>query len=158
MKLYLARHGEAKPDAEDPARPLSTRGRAETERVAVFLKNTDSVRVSHMPHSGKTRSAETAAILAGCLGCPDAVLERDGMKPNDDPIIWADRLAEMHNDVMLVGHLPHIGKLAGLLLCDDADVRPITFGASCVACLERDEGDCWTVAWLVGPELLPCSL
>ena len=37
--------------------------------------------------------------------------------PNDDPMIWVGRLTEEHNDLMLVGHLPHLSpRLASLLL------------------------------------------
>jgi phosphohistidine phosphatase SixA len=37
MDFYLVRHGEAKPASEDPARPLTDRGRKEVERVARAL-------------------------------------------------------------------------------------------------------------------------
>ena len=33
MKLYLMQHGEAQPEEQDPARPLTDRGRAEVEPV-----------------------------------------------------------------------------------------------------------------------------
>src|SRR3989454_7116617 len=34
MDCYLVQHGEAKPEQEDPARPLTDRGRRDVERVA----------------------------------------------------------------------------------------------------------------------------
>jgi hypothetical protein len=37
VTLYVVHHGEAKPAGEDPARTLTARGRADTERLAALL-------------------------------------------------------------------------------------------------------------------------
>jgi phosphohistidine phosphatase SixA len=34
MKLYLIQHGEAKPEVEDPERPLTARGEKEVAKVS----------------------------------------------------------------------------------------------------------------------------
>ena len=45
MRLYLVRHGEARPDAEDAARPLTERGRQAIERVgqAAFVRQQTAI-------------------------------------------------------------------------------------------------------------------
>ena len=52
MDLYLMQHGEARPELEDPARPLSERGRQEVgwvARAAARLR----LEVGVIQHSGK---------------------------------------------------------------------------------------------------------
>lgn len=55
---------------------------------------------------------------------------------------------------MLVGHLPHLSKLAGLLLAGDPERKVVGFRQGGVACMERDEAGGWSVAWVVTPGLL----
>src|SRR3989475_4039548 len=55
MDCYLVQHGEAKPEQEDPARPLSDRGRREVERVAQAAQRSE-VAVAAIFHSGKLRA------------------------------------------------------------------------------------------------------
>jgi phosphohistidine phosphatase len=38
MRVYLAQHGEAKPEEEDPARHLIERGFADLQKVADLLR------------------------------------------------------------------------------------------------------------------------
>ena len=40
MKLYLVRHGEAYPETVDPSRPLTDKGKSETQKIANCLKQT----------------------------------------------------------------------------------------------------------------------
>jgi phosphohistidine phosphatase len=49
----------------------------------------------------------------GLLGIDSA--EGDGLAPNDDPTTWVQRIASEPADLMLVGHLPHLGWLASVL-------------------------------------------
>ncbi|MDX8402757.1 MAG: phosphohistidine phosphatase SixA [Mariprofundaceae bacterium] len=152
MKLYLARHGEAVSKETDAQRPLSAQGREDVARVAGFLSLFEKPRPARFLHSGKLRAEQTARMHAEAWGVsePEPV---DGLAPNDDPAIWAERLAHWREDLALVGHLPHLERLAGLLLAGDAARRPIVLDAAGVVCLLRDEAG-WRLAWLVIPRLL----
>jgi len=65
-----------------------------------------------------------------------------------------DELAPNGRDVMIVGHLPFVSKLASLLLTGDESADTIAFQKGGIVCLERSAEDKWHVNWMVTPELL----
>jgi phosphohistidine phosphatase len=152
MKLYLVQHADAEAKEADPQRPLSGRGLMNIRRVASFLARKETTKVSHILHSGKRRAEQTAEILAAEL-LPGSVTATDGLNPLDDPAIWTGRLAETNEDLMLVGHLPHLGKLAAQLVTGDAEQQPITFRMGGAFCLARDDDGNWSVCWGIVPDL-----
>jgi phosphohistidine phosphatase len=79
----------------------------------------------------------------------------EGLEPLADPKIWKNRLAEITEDTTIVGHLPHLSKLAGYLLTGDEGKEVVTFRMGGIACLERDESGRWTVQWMINPEIIP---
>ena|SRR4051794_1815793 len=142
MGVYLVRHGEAKREDVDPDRHLTDRGVEEVRRIATEAVDDLGVQPRRILHSGKARARQTAEIWGGLVGVDAA--EAEGLAPNDDPAIWAARLGAENDGVMLVGHLPHLERLAGLLVTGDPN-RPVTgFPAAGVACLERGDGG-WRV-------------
>jgi phosphohistidine phosphatase len=150
MPVYLMRHGDAKSEAEDPARPLSDRGRAQVERVARLLAGR-GVAVAEIRHSGLLRARQTAEVLAAHLHPARGVRAVEGLAPNDDP---AQARAECEGAVeplALVGHLPHLARLATALLGPDPGREPIQFETAAVACLGQGELG-WALEWLVGPD------
>ncbi|HET6919346.1 MAG TPA: phosphohistidine phosphatase SixA [Jiangellaceae bacterium] len=147
MRLYLVQHGEAESEEKDPARPLTDRGARDVRRVVRQATGTGSVTVERIVHSGKTRAQQTAAAWGEALGVP--VDEADGLAPRDDPAIWATRVAAQAGDLMLVGHLPHLAKLAGLLLVGDSDRPVIAFRQGALVGLEDGPAG-WSV-WLILP-------
>ena len=151
MLLYLVQHGKAKSKDEDPDRPLTNEGRDEVEAVMLLLMQYGAITAARVAHSGKLRAAETARIIGSKLDV--AVEEDDGLKPMDDPSIWADRLDEDGDDVMLVGHLPHLPKLASRLLCGDPDAGVVEFTNGGVVCLRLEEGS-WALEWSIPPSLV----
>jgi phosphohistidine phosphatase len=153
MKVYLVQHAEAKREDEDPARPLSDRGREDVKRVAEFLKPL-GLKVSRILHSGKLRAKQTAEIISGGISSEKGIQEASGLAPLDDPSEWVQRLSSETEDVMLVGHLPHLARLAGILLTGNPEHAPIKFRQGGVVCLERSEEGKWLVAWAVTPELV----
>jgi phosphohistidine phosphatase len=153
MHLYLVQHAEARPKDEDPQRPLSEKGRADIQKVAAFLAGHEAVKVSHILHSGKLRAGQTAEALAEHLH-PGSVTATDGLNPLDDPTVWADRLTETDEDLMLVGHLPHMSRLAARLITGDADQPVVQFRMGGVVCLGRDKEGWWSLRWMVVPEIL----
>jgi phosphohistidine phosphatase len=155
MLLYLIQHGEAMKEEEDPSRPLSDKGLRNAEKAAVYLWRLGIV-VRDILHSGKLRAKQTAEIMARNLTAAGFgnLSETDGLAPLDDPGVWDDRLKYMAADIMLVGHLPHLGALASLLLCGDREKTAISFKMGCVVCMERDGKGVWSVRWMVTPDIL----
>lgn len=151
MRIYLAQHGLAEDESVDPARPLSSQGREDVARVAGFLSLFEKPKPVRILHSGKLRAEQTAEMFAeGWGGLP--VEAAPDLAPNADPSDWAVRLASLQGDTMLVGHLPHLQRLAGQLLCGDPDRRVVRFRNGGVVCLERDEAG-WSLCWQVNPTL-----
>jgi phosphohistidine phosphatase len=147
VRLYLVQHGEAKSEEEDPERPLTDRGASDVRRVVRQATGAGSVTVERIVHSGKTRARQTATAWGEVLGVP--VEEADGLAPRDDPAIWATRVTAQAGDLMLVGHLPHLAKLAGLLLAGDSDRPVIGFRQGGLVSLEDGPAQ-WSV-WLILP-------
>lgn len=153
MHLYLVQHAAALPKEEDPKRPLSEKGEGDIRKVAAFLTEHKAVKVSHILHSGKLRAEQTAEALAEHLH-PGSVTATDGLNPLDDPTVWVGHLAETDEDLMQVGHLPHMSRLAARLIMGDADQPVVQFRMGGVVCLGRDEGGRWSLRWMVVPEIL----
>ena len=154
MKLYLMQHGRACAKADDPERPLTEQGARETALMAQWAAGA-GVRVRSILHSGKLRARQTADIMASQLHPADGVGVQDGMAPDDCMCVVAEALPERGDEVLLVGHLPHLSGLASWLLSGDANRDMITFRNSGLVCLERDaHSGAWAVAWVVVPQLL----
>ena len=154
MNIYLVQHAEPKKEEEDPQRPLSEKGRTDIRNVAAFVAKHKNIRVNSIMHSGKTRARQTAEVLTECLNPSEGIKEVDGLKPLDDPSIWVKRLSEMNEDVMLVGHLPHLSKLSAYLLCQDENKTIIDFQMGVIVCLCEDESGIWSIRWIVTPQIL----
>ena len=153
MKVYLVQHGEAKPKSVDPTRPLTERGRQEAQRVAAFAERL-GLEVRQIRHSGKTRAEQTAAILGEALSPPDGVVTTSGLTPLDDVQPVADALAQEPQPVMLVGHLPFMARLTGLLVTDDPGHSVVRFRNGGIVCLAyEEEKDIWLVSWILTPEM-----
>ncbi len=151
MRVYLVQHGLAKDKSEDPARPLSDQGREDVTRCAGFLSLFEKPRPAKILHSGKLRAAQTAEMIAEAWGGIEFKHMLD-LAPNDDPSIWSAHLASMNTDLLLVGHLPHLQRLAGLLICGDPAREAVHFRNGGVVCLERRETG-WTLLWQINPTL-----
>lgn len=151
MKLYLVRHGEPKPESEDPRRPLTKKGFDDIERLARFIIDKKNVSVNMIFHSGKLRAQQTAEVLAKRLNPKNGVEKTSGLNPLDDPAIWAERLEDMNEDMMLVGHLPYMSRLASELLAGDSEKAIVKFLTGGTACLDRDDSGKWALEWVVDP-------
>jgi phosphohistidine phosphatase len=127
MKLYLVQHGKAKTKEKSPDRPLTDKGRDVSEKTACFSAEQAQISVNAVLHSGKTRARDTAEIMAAYLCPTKGVSEEKDLLPNDDPQEWASRLSEEKKDIMLVGQLPHLSKLASLLLAGSYEKDIIDF-------------------------------
>ena len=153
MKLYLIQHGEATAEEIDPSRPLTGKGQSDVQKIASFLKGA-GVRPVTILHSGKTRAQQTAEIITAQLGPDCHVREREGLAPSDPAKALANELSGMANDLMIVGHLPFLGKLASMLLAGSEAKNLVAFRQGGVVCLQRNEDQTWQLAWMVTPEIL----
>jgi phosphohistidine phosphatase len=155
MDLYLVQHGEAKPETEDPERPLTDRG-METVRTMAAWAAQVAVTVDQIRHSDKRRAEQTAALLAERLNPPKGMIAIEGLKPNDDVRPIAEAIQADQGAVMLVGHLPHLSRLANLLLTGDPESGVLRFQMAGIVCLSNREGK-WAVNWMMPPDLLSSS-
>ena len=149
IEVCLVQHGEAQPKSVDHARPLTDRGRRDAERVSAFAARL-GLEVRQIRHSGKTRAEQTAAILGQALAPPDGVVAVSGLAPLDDVWTVADGLERETAPVMLVGHMPFMARLTGLLVVGDPDRPVIRFRNAALVCLARGE-DGWLVDWVLTP-------
>ncbi|MCA1960930.1 MAG: phosphohistidine phosphatase SixA [Desulfomonile sp.] len=153
MRLYLVQHGEAKPADVDPTRSLTDKGLEDVRKVAAFLKSR-RLAVEAVWHSGKTRAAETAEVLSQVISSNQGVLQREGLAPNDPVATVAEYLTTFTDDLVIVGHLPYLGKLVSVLVTGSEAANIASFQMGGVVCLERDEAGAWRVRWMVTPDLL----
>ncbi len=151
MQVYLVQHGEAKPETEDPARPLTDRGRAEVERVARWAAAL-KVQVAEIRHSGKLRARQTAEILAEHLRPARGIREVEGLAPMDDPEKAKAEVEAAHEPLMLVGHLPHLSRLTSVFLVGTSEREILRFRMGAIVCLTKGERG-WLLQWVLTPEL-----
>ncbi|MGA3006252.1 MAG: histidine phosphatase family protein [Opitutaceae bacterium] len=118
MQLYLIRHAHAVTAEENPSRPLSPRGREECARLAAFFQRNGALHPDQLWHSPLARSLETARLLADGLKLDKVLVETPGLLPEDNPAEIADRIDKSNTikSLALVGHEPHLGALATLLV------------------------------------------
>jgi phosphohistidine phosphatase len=154
MRLYLVQHGESIPEQLDPDRPLSDKGKADVSKAANFLKQY-GIKIDIIWHSTKLRAKQTARLMAEVISPQEGILEKRGLAPND-PVagIKMEILKEKQEDIMVVGHLPFLSKLASLFLINDESYQVIGFQQGSVVCMEQKEDEIWSVRWMVIPELI----
>jgi phosphohistidine phosphatase len=152
MDLYLVQHGEAKPEAEDPERPLTDRGVEMVRRMASWAAQV-GLKVDQIRHSGKRRAQQTAHLLGERLIPSKGVIAVEGLKPNDDVGPVAEALQAEHGPVLLVGHLPFLSRLASLLVVGKPEAEIVRFQQAGIVCLVRQEAK-WSVNWVMTPGLL----
>jgi phosphohistidine phosphatase len=153
MRIYLAQHGMALPKDIDPDRPLSELGDRDVRRIGDFLRDA-RIHVDEVIHSSKTRAKQTAAILAESLTPGRQVRSEPSLGPNDPVEPFAERLGEFKDEVLIVGHLPFLGRLVSFLLVGAADRVSVAFKPGSVVCLEKNADTSWGLVWMIRPELL----
>jgi phosphohistidine phosphatase len=147
--IFLMRHADAVSDEVDLARPLSARGREQVARVCGILAAVPEFKPVEIWHSPLVRSRETATLLAAGLQLAVPVLLKPGLEPDDDPGRIAAQLANATRDLALVGHEPHLGVLASILVHGPQPAGIFyPFSKASVIALTRS-GNAWKSRWLV---------
>jgi len=153
MKLYFVQHAKAALKEVDPQRSLTEEGRRDVQKVAAFIKPL-KLWVDCLWNSGKRRAVQTAELLAEVIEIKEATIAHDGLGPNDDVTVLRDELASAQQDIMIVGHLPFLSKLASLLLAGSESANTVAFKNGGIVCLNRAETNQWQIDWIVTPELI----
>lgn len=152
VEVYLAQHGEAKSEEEDPERPLTDRGRDKVELVARYVAKC-GIEVAEILHSGRLRAKQTAKLFAQYLSPAQGIREVEGLAPLDDPHKARELLQTSEKPLMIVGHLPHLGRLASSLIFGSPDKEIIKFEMGGVVCFSRSD-DIWSIHWALIPKLI----
>jgi len=153
MKLYLVQHAKAASKEQDPQRPLTQEGRGELQKVTEFIKPL-KLSVNYLWHSEKKRAVQTAELLAEAVEIKKAKTLREGLGPNDDVAVLKDELNTAAGDIMIVGHLPFLNKLASLLLAGCEPANTVAFKNACIVAMARSERNKWQIDWMITPEIL----
>jgi len=152
VNFYLVRHGEAVSETSDPRRPLSRVGQEQVERVARAAA-ARRAQVSAIFHSGILRAEQTAEIMARHLAPDLGVRRMTGLAPQDDPAIAKAELEAAQASIMLVGHLPHMNRLAGLLINGDADRGAVEFAPATIVYVSY-QSSLWQLVWVLARDFL----
>ena len=140
MNLYLLRHGiaAAKDDPafeSDSERPLTKKGIKKFRKAARGIERL-GISFDAILSSPLVRARQTTDLIAEILGQESAIDEIAALAPDTstDQLLSELTSIEGKEHVMLVGHEPFLGKLAGFLLTgkNDSDVRiPLRKGGIC---------------------------
>lgn len=152
MAIFLVQHGQSLSKEQDPAKGISEKGTRETERMAEVAAGY-KVNIKRIIHSGKKRALQTAEIFNRYLAPVEGVKKEEGLKALDDVAVWSGKL-DPDSSLMLVGHLPFMEKLTGLLTTGNADITPMKFQNSGIVCLDQDHGSGrWFIKWSLMPNI-----
>ena len=152
MALYVVQHGKSQPKERDPEKGLSSEGVQDTKRIAEVAQGYEVV-VQRIVHSGKKRARQTAEIFEAALSPEKGIASQAGMQPLDDVRSFAEGLALSEN-IMLVGHLPFLEKLIGLLVCGDPDQVVFKLQNSGIVCLDQNPpSDHLMIRWALMPKI-----
>ncbi len=161
MILYVVRHGIAAPHgtpgvAEDE-RPLTDEGIRKMNEVARGLKVL-AVKPELILTSPLPRALQTARIVQETVDRNIALRTVECLSPAGSR---ADLYAELHRErkaasVMLVGHQPSLGEIAGEIAWGSADnyIELKKGGACCLEVEELRTVPVGTLVWLATPSLL----
>lgn len=149
MSLYLVQHGKCYPEEVDPEKSLTEEGIAAVERIAGVARGY-GVSISVIRHSGKKRALQTAEIFNDVTGSAAGLEKCAGMNPNDDVISFAAGLSG--EDVMLVGHMPFMSRLASYLVTGDPGIPVFRFQNGGIVCLDHNpDSGRWIIKWTLMP-------
>lgn len=145
MKVIVVRHGIAEEAGKgsDSERRLTAEGVAKMRQAAEGLRGLVG-RSATVYSSSLVRARQTAEILAAVIGL-SKVKEMEGLEPEADPQRTAEEIAGWHRDeVIIVGHEPHLGALVSTLVGGGEIV--LKKGGAALVELDDDKG---VMRWLL---------
>ncbi len=156
MRIYLVRHGQPNSADIDPAKGLSENGRAEITRLANSIRHLN-IKVENIYHSSKTRALQTAMLLSNAVKSSGGVSLKEGITPNDPVEPIAAEIEALDQDLMIVGHLPFMGRLASMLLIKDNHKNLLDWHTGSMACIEYDGGS-YILQWFINPDVVVADI
>lgn len=144
MKLYLMQHALAYPAEENTERPLNPTGIGQAKTAARGIKRL-GLGFDLIVTSPKRRAHQTAALISEGVRYPYSdILTTEAILPDQSPQGLLDLLQKesAENRILVVGHLPHLEKLAstlmqgGELLIENAGLTCFDISSSTSARLE----------------------
>jgi phosphohistidine phosphatase len=161
MLLVLFRHGPAgtalpSRGPEDGQRPLTPRGVEKTRRAGLGLRRVLESDEPHIYSSPLVRAKETADLLAAAYVPMLHVEIMEALVPGQPMEEILGRIVEIANGtVVLVGHEPGLGHLAGLLVTGKQMTLPLKKAGACGIELSEKiapgQGD---LKWMATPRML----
>ncbi|HEY5231966.1 MAG TPA: phosphohistidine phosphatase SixA [Verrucomicrobiae bacterium] len=160
MNIYLLRHGiAAEPGAPgiktDAARPLVPKGEQRLHAAAAAMEKM-KLSFDAIISSPHLRAKQTAAIVAKHFRLQKKLAFSDHLVPGGNPqplIRQLNDLKPAPENILLVGHEPHLSRLIALLSSGGtAATIDMKKGALCKLEVEELEcGHCATLKWLLTP-------
>ena len=164
MELYLVRHGIAVDIGEhdvknDEERFLSPKGEKRTAQTAKALAKLNCA-LAVILSSPLSRAVQTARIVAKILSPRPELVEVAFLKPKARIAAALRELRALpHGSILLVGHMPHLSRLASAILTGDENALSVDFDKSGV-CRIDGEGSLGRGAaqlkWLLDSEHCRC--
>jgi phosphohistidine phosphatase len=118
MEIYLMQHGPNLSKDEDPEEPLSPEGKKLVSKAARAIKKM-GLKFDLIIASPKTRSQQTAALVAEAVGFPlEGIVETEKVKamtPAEETIAYLAQFGEK-DSILIAGHLPSLGEVTSALL------------------------------------------
>lgn len=113
MKLYIIRHGEAGSAQTDSARQLTERGQKQAEKAANWLASVVEGPIA-LWSSPYQRTYQTAQAISDALSID--IISHNCLIPDVTPKKVVEELIHQQQSIILVSHLPLVGRLASLLV------------------------------------------
>jgi phosphohistidine phosphatase len=165
MKLYLLRHGIAVDRIEaqsgsDWQRPLTKEGMKETRQVACALVKI-GVEADVIVSSPLRRATETAEIIRDVLGKGLEVQITEALAPGGtaSDLYKFLKTFNQSEEIILVGHEPDMGRLAGTLLWTGPELSmPFKKAGVCrIDIVDIPPSSPGILKWFVTPKIL-CAI
>ena len=161
MNLFILRHGIAvepgTPGYEDDSRrPLIPKGERRLQAAASAMKKLE-LSFDLILSSPFIRARQTAEIVAKALKLKKQLHFSDDLVPGGDARALIQKLNEWKpapENVLLVGHEPHLSRFISLLVSGGADTAAIEMKKGGLCKLEADSlraGGRATLIWLLTP-------
>lgn len=161
MECILFRHGiaveRADWDGEEGLRPLTPKGVEKTREAAAGLRRLE-LEPGFLWTSPLTRAFDTAKIIRQMLSPRLELQAQEALLPEASPDKLLSLLMSLPSDatVICVGHEPHLGETAGLLLFGKpaAGLSFKKSGACCLRFRETPKAGRAELRWWMGPSQL----
>lgn len=126
LLIYLLRHAEAEdvsPTGRDGDRRLTDAGHRRMKAIARAIARLE-IAPEEILVSPLVRARQTAEPVAQALGFEKPLRETLHLVPSAAPDAILDEIARLgRSSVLLVGHQPHLGRVAGRLLSHRSDAE-----------------------------------